>query len=987
VLVIAVIVGVVLGGAWAEGFGAVAGALLAWLLVRSHRQERDIAALRQSFAELQVEPGKSPARGVDVRDVASASDAGGAGSGAPLPAESVGAGTATAVPPVPGGAPWPASAATSPTARVQPPSAPLPGTEPAGAGADDAVGKPADTLWDTQPGAAWPQAAPSADASSARPGAWAALRGWLFGGNTIVKAGVGILFLGLAFLAKYASEHVHVPVELRLAGIAAVALVLLGIGWRLRLSRPGYAQVLQGGAVAVLYLTLFVAFRFYGVLAMGPVFGLMVLVALLAAALAVLQDARALAVIGALGGFATPLLVSSGGGNHVALFSYYLVLDLGIAAVAWHKTWRSLNLIGFFFTFGVGTAWGALSYRDAHYASSQAFLIAFFLLFNAILMMPARRAAADAVARPNRSDAWVNGSLLFGLPTITFALQHGLVRHTAYGTALSALALAAFYVLMARAMRSRPQLAVTFDASLAIAIVFLTLVIPFALDARSTAGAWALEGAGLVWLGYRQKRGLPRAFGYGLLLLAGGAMLWAHDRHGAPTGVFNAYLFNALMAAAASFAAAFFVWRASAKAAVGSSVAATGSEGTAGGAGIAGALASRLSRGEAVAEPLLIAWGTLWAVVAAAVQIDAFVPYPYGLAAWLASFSAITLVCTALSVRLGWPNMAWPAMLHAPVMAAGVLESAVDLASPVAGGGAWAWPVALATHLVVLWRAAPRWPGLAQRAVHALGVLVLAALGALLGRAITEDWGDLRSAWAWLGWLAVPALLLMVLPRPAMARRWPVSAAPASYQTVAGAVLTVGLLLWTLLANIVSNGSAQPLPYLPLLNPLDLGIGVALLAAALWLRSEAVRAVVGQRPQLSPGVLGVAGFVWLNAMLIRAFHHFDGVPFRFDAWVNSLAVQTGITLLWAVTALVLMWLSARRALRLPWLVGAGLLAAVVLKLLLVDLSGTGTVTRIVSFIGVGVLMLVIGYVAPMPAKAAAGGSSKSAPRETDHAAS
>jgi len=65
---------------------------------------------------------------------------------------------------------------------------------------------------------------------------------------------------------------------------------------------------------------------------------------------------------------------------------------------------------------------------------------------------------------------------------------------------------------------------------------------------------------------------------------------------------------------------------------------------------------------------------------------------------------------------------------------------------------------------------------------------------------------------------------------------------------------------------------------------------------------------------------------------------------------------------------VLMWLSARRTRRLPWMVGAALLAAVVLKLLLVDLSGTGTVTRIVSFIGVGVLMLVIGYVAPLPTK-------------------
>jgi len=79
-------------------------------------------------------------------------------------------------------------------------------------------------------------------------------------------------------------------------------------------------------------------------------------------------------------------------------------------------------------------------------------------------------------------------------------------------------------------------------------------------------------------------------------------------------------------------------------------------------------------------------------------------------------------------------------------------------------------------------------------------------------------------------------------------------------------------------------------------------------------------------------------------------------------------VQTGITLLWTAIALVAMWLGAARAARLPWVAGAALLAAVVVKLLVVDLSGSGSVTRIVSFIGVGVLMLVIGYVAPLPAK-------------------
>ncbi len=771
----------------------------------------------------------------------------------------------------------------------------------------------------------------------------APVKRWLFGGNTIVKAGVGILFVGLAFLAKFATEHAHFPVEVRLAAIGAVALVLLGVGWRLRLARPAYAQVLQGGAVAVLYLTLFVAFRFYGVLAVGPVFALMAAIAALAAALAVLQDSRALAVVGALGGFAAPLLVSTGGGEPAALFGYYLVLDLGIAAVAWFRNWRSLNLIGFIGTFGVAGAWGALKYEPDRYAMSQAFLIAYFIVFVAILLLPARRTAAADSAAVQPADACVQGSLLFGLPTVVFALQYGLVRDTPYGAAFSALALGAFYVVLATLLRGRMLLALTFDATLAIATVFLTLVIPFALDARSTAGAWALEGAGLVWLGFRQPRLLARGFGYALLLLAGASMAVAMQQHGVPAQIANPVLFNALLCGAASLIAAWFVRR------------------------------HATDARERIAEPALIVWAMLWLVGAAALHIDTFVSAPYAFAAWLAFASALALLCTGLAMRLDWPRIALVAAGHAPVLAlvvAGRVLFDPVLAAPWHDGGAWAWPLALASHLAILARAAPRWPVALQTAVHVLGVAVLAALGALVGRAATAPWGDIESAWPWLGWMALPALLLWLLTRPAVARRWPMSAAPTAYQGLAAGLLAAGALMWSVLANIDSDGSAQPLPHVPLVNPLDLGIGIALLGAWQWLRSVAARPWLGARPDLAVGPFAAAGFVWLNAIVVRGFHHHAGVPYRLQAWSHSLAVQTGLTLLWSATALVLMWLAARRAARGPWLAGAALLVAVVVKLMLVDLAGTGSVTRIVSFIGVGALMLVIGYVAPPPPREA-----------------
>jgi len=920
----AIVIGGVLGAIWGEAFGALIGAVVGWLLLRSWQHGREIAALKQSLAALQAEgirSGQAVAAAVlEQVDDAMVESAGQAAPAVFEPAAlAPAAANATPAHDVASSMPMPSDVAAVPDAATAAPASPP-------------IPMP-------------PRADP-----------FAAIKAWLFGGNTIVKAGVGILFIGLAFLAKYASEHVQLPIEFRLAAIGGVAVVLLVLGWRLRTRRAQYAQVLQGGAIAVLYLTLFAAFKFYGVLSVGPAFGLMVVVAALAAALAVLQDARALAVVGALGGFATPLIVSSGSGNHVALFSYYLVLDLGIAAVAWHKTWRSLNLIGFVATFLVATAWGVLQYRPDHYASSQAFLVAFFVLFVAIMLMPARRVADTASAGfAQRADGWVNGSLLFGLPTITFALQYGLVRNVEYGVALSALVLAGFYVLLAFALRSRPRLALPFEGTLAVGTVFLTLVIPFALDARSTAGAWALEGAGLVWLGWRQARGISRAFGYALLLLAGIAMLAGHELHGVPSHLFNAYLFSGLMAGAASLAAACFVGRAAPR-------------GTASGTAV---------DGEAVAEPLLIGWGTLWLLATASLQIDTFVPGPWQLAAWLVVVSVIAGVYVVLAWRLRWRMVSLPAIGHAPLMLLAAATAATWFDDgPLRHGGWWAWPLALGAHLLVLRRAAPDWPSPARTLAHTLGVLVVAALGALQGRAITADWGDASSAWAWLGWLAVPALLLMWLPRPATAQRWPVSAAPMAYQTIAAAVLSVGALLWTLLANIVSDGSARPLPHLPVLNPLDLGIALALVATWLWLRSPGA-AMFGVPPAGRAALIGAAAFVWLNAMLVRGFHHYAGVPYEFDAWSASLAVQTGITLLWTIAALVLMWFAARRADRVPamagsaragWMVGAGLLAAVVLKLLLVDLSGSGTVTRIVSFIGVGVLMLVIGYVAPLPAR-------------------
>ncbi|HAO20787.1 MAG TPA: DUF2339 domain-containing protein, partial [Desulfobacteraceae bacterium] len=227
-----------------------------------------------------------------------------------------------------------------------------------------------------------------------------------------------------------------------LAAVAAGGIAMLLVGWRLRESRRGYALILQGGAVGILYLDLFAAAKLYHLIPMGLAFTLMTALVALSGVLAILQDAQGLAAFGAAGGFLAPVLTSTGGGSHVMLFSYYALLNLGILGIAWFKSWRPLNLIGFAFTFAIGTVWGSNYYQPAHFATTEPFLIFFFLLYVAVSILFAHR-------QPPNLKGFVDGSLVFGLPAIAFALQSALIRQYEYGTSLSALSMSAFYIGLA----------------------------------------------------------------------------------------------------------------------------------------------------------------------------------------------------------------------------------------------------------------------------------------------------------------------------------------------------------------------------------------------------------------------------------------------------------------------------------------------------------------------------------------------------------
>ena len=148
-----------------------------------------------------------------------------------------------------------------------------------------------------------------------------------------------------------------------------------------------------------------------------------------------------------------------------------------------------------------------------------------------------------------------------------------------------------------------------------------------------------------------------------------------------------------------------------------------------------------------------------------------------------------------------------------------------------------------------------------------------------------------------------------------------------------------------------------------MLNPLEIVQAASLAGAVIWARRVAAFKPIGEAMRLG---LMIAAFVAANAVVGRIVHFYAGVPFDLDELTGSAAFQSGVSMLWAVTALSVMTLAASQANRQSWLAGAGLLGLLVAKLFLVDLRDVDGVYRIVSFLVTGLLILAIGYFSPVP---------------------
>jgi len=791
---------------------------------------------------------------------------------------------------------------------------------------------------------------------------------WFIGGNTLTRIGVIVLFVGVAFLLKYFADFVTIPIEIKLFGVAVAGGALIALGAWLARTRPGYGVSLEGAGAGILYLTTFAAYRFYDVLPAVPAFVLLIAITILTVALAVREDSQPLAGLAIAGGFLAPFLVATSPGPPARLFAYFAVLNAAIFALAWLRAWRALNALGFVFTFALGLFWGERFYQPAHFATVEPFLALFFAFYVTIAILYAKRGPLDASPTKGRPESGAAGGgsaqriggvlnapvdalLVFGVPLVGFALQANLVYDTRYGVALSALCVAAVYGVLAAALFRRPEpgLSLLARAFFALAIIFATIAIPFAADPRWTTAWWALEGAAVYWIGCRQRQGLARAFA--LLVQAGAAVAFVAGGLEEGERLFlNATFLGTAMIALAALATAF----------------------------VADRHRDAISANERALVPLLVVWGLGWWYGGGALELVRALPAREEGNAVLAYVVGSTACALLLRPWLRWSRLAWFGAALLPVMAIVACADWERMRTSLLVYGWLIWPLAWVTHWCVL-RAADALRGddglvgqpttwIARFLKHAHTASAIAVVAWIaweasewVGRVFAEGtvWMPCAAAW--------PAILyLAVVARTGDWRGWPFTMYRDAYATSAATTIAALLAVWFVLVNMISPGGTAPLPYAPLANPLDVTLIAALAAVFVWARGT-VR--VAERALY--GWWGAAVFLLVNAIVFRSVHQWLDVPWRLSALLASRPLQAALTLTWTATALPLMLLAGKRAIRPLWMVGAGLLAIVVVKLFLVDLGALSGLSRVVAFLGVGVLLLVIGYVAPLPPSTAA----------------
>lgn len=336
------------------------------------------------------------------------------------------------------------------------------------------------------------------------------------GENLFGKIGILILVIGMGLFVKYAIDNDWINETLRTVLGFAVGGVLLVLAFRLKEPYRMFSSLLAGGAFAIFYVTIAIAYHYYELFSQPAAFVLLVVITVLMSVLAILYDRRELAVIALTGGFIAPFLVSNGMGSYLVLFTYVLILDLGMFVLSFYRRWGELPVICFVFTWTILGGYASATDLYMYGRRGWLHLLLFALSFYLIFLLP-----VVSIVRINRQRI---NQILLGVLTLNhfvflfFALWflREMEWEHNYNGALTLFIALVNFALLGWIRRKGAHFPFLFRTLLGLGLAFVSVTIPIQLNGTLITLFWATETVAVVWFYTRLK---SRIYGWFVVLL------------------------------------------------------------------------------------------------------------------------------------------------------------------------------------------------------------------------------------------------------------------------------------------------------------------------------------------------------------------------------------------------------------------------------------------------------------------------------------
>ena len=327
----------------------------------------------------------------------------------------------------------------------------------------------------------------------------------IIGESWINKIGILIVVIGVAIGAKYSIENELISPLTRIILGYLMGIGLLGFGIKLKPKFEGYSAVLVSGAISIFYFITYFAYSFYSLIPQVLAFVMMLIFTAFTVFTAIKYNRVVIAHIGLIGAYAVPFLLSSGSGRVDILFSYMLIINLGILFISIKKDWKSLHYSAFFFTWMIYGSWFADKSFDSGLQGYEAlgigFATAFFLVFYGVSLFN-NIISKEKLDKVNIILILLNSFIYFGFGFGIFnghsILDSYLGLFTLFNAAIHFAVL--FFIKSKKLADSK-----LFYSTLAMVFTFITIAIPIQLDGNWVTLMWTAQGVILFWLGKTKK--------------------------------------------------------------------------------------------------------------------------------------------------------------------------------------------------------------------------------------------------------------------------------------------------------------------------------------------------------------------------------------------------------------------------------------------------------------------------------------------------